>query len=99
MERVRAAGRSRPTLSVRSRVRFDAASGPIYSLHGSPRQMIDELLAFDAVGVDELVVVFETLSDSPGVEQAMRRFQAEVWEPYRAVRREMDDAVRETFSM
>jgi alkanesulfonate monooxygenase SsuD/methylene tetrahydromethanopterin reductase-like flavin-dependent oxidoreductase (luciferase family) len=99
MEGARAAGRSRPTLSVRSRVRFDATAGPVYSLHGSPRQMIDELLAFDEVGVDELVVVFESSTDSPDVEQAMRRFQAEVWEPYRAVRREMDDAVRETFSM
>ncbi len=97
-ERARAAGRRRPALSVRSRVRFDKPEGPVYSLHGPARAMVDELIAFDEIGVDELVVVFEPDADSR-VDSAMRRFQAQVFEPFRAARQEMDDAVRETFSM
>lgn len=97
-QRATAAGRPRPTLSVRSRVRFDAPPGPVYSLHGTSRAMIQELLAFDDVGVDELVVVFEGV---PGerVPEQMDRFDTEVVAAYRAARRELDDAVRETFSM
>jgi hypothetical protein len=61
--------------------------------------MIDELIAFDEIGVDELVVVFESGADSPAVDDSMRRFQREVVEPYRLARREIDEAVRETYSM
>jgi probable F420-dependent oxidoreductase len=97
-ERARAAGRRRPALSVRSRVRFDKPAGAVYSLHGSARAMVDELLAFDEIGVDELVVVFEPDAESR-VDSAMKRFDSEVIAPYRAARRESDDAVRETYSM
>jgi len=99
VSRARTAGRPRPALSVRSRVRFDLPAGPVYSLHGSPRAMIDELLAFDELGVDELVVVFESSAAGASSDEAMQRFQAQVVEPYRAALRERDDAVRETFSM
>jgi alkanesulfonate monooxygenase SsuD/methylene tetrahydromethanopterin reductase-like flavin-dependent oxidoreductase (luciferase family) len=99
VERARAAGRPLPALSVRSRVRFDAPEGPVYSLHGTARQMTDELHAFEDLGVGELVVVFESGSAAPAVVDAMRRFEAEVVGPFRAARREMDDAVRESFSM
>jgi probable F420-dependent oxidoreductase len=97
-EQARAAGRKRPALSVRSRVRFDKPEGAVYSLHGSARAMVDELLAFDEIGVDELVVFFEPDADSR-VDLAMQRFQEQVIQPYRAARREADDAVRETYSM
>jgi alkanesulfonate monooxygenase SsuD/methylene tetrahydromethanopterin reductase-like flavin-dependent oxidoreductase (luciferase family) len=98
LERARSAGRPRPTLSVRSRVRFDAPAGAVYSLHGTARAMIDELLAFDEIGVDELVVVFESTAQG-AIESAMQRFQREVVEPYLLSRRELDDAVRESYSM
>jgi len=60
--------------------------------------MVDELLAFDEIGVDELVAVFEPDAGSR-VDAGMRRFETEVVAPFRAARREMDDAVRETYSM
>lgn len=95
----RAAGRPLPALSVRSRVRFDAPAGPVYSLHGSSRAMVDELLALDEVGVDELVVVFEAASTPADHSRLMRRFDAEVVQAYRTARREADETVRETYSM
>ncbi len=99
LERARAAGRPRPALSVRSRVRFDAPPGPVYSLHGAPQTMVQELLAFDEIGVDEFVVVFEANSDSDDMQHVMRRFQVDVVGPYRSAQRELADAVRESFSM
>jgi alkanesulfonate monooxygenase SsuD/methylene tetrahydromethanopterin reductase-like flavin-dependent oxidoreductase (luciferase family) len=98
LERSRAAGRGRPHLSVRARVRFDAGPGPVYSLHGTARSMVEELLAFDELGVDELILVFEPSSAS-GVVEAMRRFDADVVTPYREARHELDAAARETYSM
>jgi alkanesulfonate monooxygenase SsuD/methylene tetrahydromethanopterin reductase-like flavin-dependent oxidoreductase (luciferase family) len=82
--RARDAGRPRPALSVRSRVRFDASEGPVYSLHGSPSHMVDELIAFDEVGVDELVVVFDGRRESSSIEAEIARFNDDVIEPYRA---------------
>lgn len=98
LDGAKAAGRPRPTLSVRTRVHFDAPPGPVYSLHGSPRTMIDALLDFDGLGVDELVVVFEGAS-AGGITEAMRRFDLEVVAAYRSVLRERAAAVREEFSM
>lgn len=98
MDRCAAVGRPRPTLSVRSRVRFDAPEGSVYSLHGSARAMVQQLLEFDEIGVDELVVVFEATSGG-AVDETMARFDAEVVGPYRTARRELDHAVRESFSM
>lgn len=98
LDRARAAGRPRPTLSLRSRVRFDAGVGPVYSLHGAPRAMVEQLLELDAIGVDELVVVFES-REGARIEAEMRRFDGEVIAPYREARREQDEATRETYSM
>jgi hypothetical protein len=58
----------------------------VYSLHGRPSAMVEELLAFDEIGVDELVVVFESGMETDIVD-AMERFDVEVVEPYRAARR------------
>ena len=99
LERARAAGRPRPTLSVRSRVRFDSPAGSVFSLHGPPRAMVDDLLAFDRIGVDELVVVFDRTPTGQTIEAEMERFETEVVGPYRTARRELDEATRETFSM
>jgi hypothetical protein len=98
VDRARAAGRPRPILSVRSRVRFDAPAGHVYSLHGTAQAMVRELIAFDEVGVDEIVVVFESATGI-AIEDAMRRFETEVIAPYRTTRLELDAAVRESYSM
>ncbi len=98
VQRARATGRPAPTLSVRCRVRFDQPAGPVYSLHGTPRAMLDELLALDEIGVDELVVVFEggTRLD---LQSEMNRFDTDVIGTYRAAKRERAEAVREEYSM
>jgi alkanesulfonate monooxygenase SsuD/methylene tetrahydromethanopterin reductase-like flavin-dependent oxidoreductase (luciferase family) len=99
LEKSRAAGRPRPTLSVRSRVRFDAPAGSVYSLHASTRAMVDDLLAFDQIGVDELVVVFDRPPTGRTVEAEMERFETQVVAEYRTARRELDEATRESYSM
>ena len=99
VERARAAGRPRPGLSVRSRVRFDAAVGPVYSLHGTARAMVDELLAFDETGVDELVVIFESGASVAPHDEQMERFHEQVITPYRQALRELADSLREQSSM
>lgn len=93
-----ASGRPRPTLSIRARVRFGAPRGPVYSLVGSARDMIADLLAFDELGVDELIVVLDAVRPDD-VAAAAERFDSEVVRPFRATRREQDDAVREQYSM
>jgi alkanesulfonate monooxygenase SsuD/methylene tetrahydromethanopterin reductase-like flavin-dependent oxidoreductase (luciferase family) len=103
LARARELGRPAATLSVRSRVRFDAPAGAVYSLHGSSRAMIEELDAFDRAGVDELVVVFEggsaAAGATAGITAAMERFEREVVGPWRSAARERADATREAFSM
>jgi alkanesulfonate monooxygenase SsuD/methylene tetrahydromethanopterin reductase-like flavin-dependent oxidoreductase (luciferase family) len=97
-EQAAAAGRPRPTLSIRARVKFGRAPGPIYSLTGTARSMIDDLMAFDLLGVDDLIVVLEG-NEPEVVRDAAERFDREVVRPYRAAKREQDEAVREQYSM
>jgi alkanesulfonate monooxygenase SsuD/methylene tetrahydromethanopterin reductase-like flavin-dependent oxidoreductase (luciferase family) len=98
VERSRAAGRPRPRLSIRTRVRFDQAAGSVYSLHGSSREMAADLEAFAALGVDELIVVFRaTLPQDLAAE--MRRFDLEVVQRWREAAREAQNALREEYSM
>jgi alkanesulfonate monooxygenase SsuD/methylene tetrahydromethanopterin reductase-like flavin-dependent oxidoreductase (luciferase family) len=73
-------GRPMVTLSVRCRVRFDAEPIGVYSLHGSPTAMIEEVRRFAELGVDELVVTFKEQS-ADAIVAAMERFQVEVFEP------------------
>lgn len=98
LERARAAGRPRPRISVRSRVRFDAPPGPVYSVHGSARDMAAELDAFDRLGVDELVVVLQ-VATAEDVPEAMARFEREVVARWREAAQERAAAVREEYSM
>lgn len=98
VEQASAAGRPRPTLSIRTRVKFEAPRGRVYSLVGSPRDMVNELLAFDDLGVDELIVVLEAVTPAE-VTAAAERFDTDVIRPYQAAHRERDDAVREQYSM
>jgi hypothetical protein len=60
--------------------------------------MVADLLAFDELGVSELVVVLgATASDDLRV--AARRFELEVVVPYRTAKRELADATRELYAM
>jgi alkanesulfonate monooxygenase SsuD/methylene tetrahydromethanopterin reductase-like flavin-dependent oxidoreductase (luciferase family) len=73
------AGRPMVTISVRCRVRFDAGPIGVFSLHGSPADMLDDVRAFVALGVDELVVTFKE-REPDAIVAAMERFQHEVYE-------------------
>lgn len=97
-ERSRAAGRPRPTISVRARVRFDQPAREVYSLCGGTRQMAADLLAFDACGVDELVVVLGATAPDD-LQRLARRFQHDVVDAYRTAKREDEDATREQYAM
>ena len=97
-ERADAAGRPMPALSIRTRVRFDAAPARYYSLCGSPRSMVADLVAFDGLGVGELVVVLDPVEPAALV-AAAERFEHEVVAPYRATIREESEALREQYSM
>lgn len=77
-----AAGRPLPTVSVRTRVKFDHGPIGVYSLHGDTAAMARELLAFYDAGVEELIVVFDAVAPDEMVAQA-RRFDAEVVQPFR----------------
>jgi alkanesulfonate monooxygenase SsuD/methylene tetrahydromethanopterin reductase-like flavin-dependent oxidoreductase (luciferase family) len=72
------AGREMVTVSVRCRVRFDAEPIGVYSLHGPAASMIDDLRAFVDLGVDELVLTFNTEPGAEAMVRAMERFQDDV---------------------
>lgn len=82
VERCAEYGRPLPRISVRARVKFDQGPMRVYSLHGSEEQMVEELIAFAEVGVEELVPVFDP-SDADGIVADMERFQARVVDPFR----------------
>lgn len=77
-------GRPLPTVSVRTRVRFDQDASGVYTLHGTAADMVDELRRFAAVGTEELIVVFEE-SDPDGLATSMERFDTDVVQPFRAL--------------
>jgi len=66
-----------PTLSVRCRVKFNAHTPPPYALAGGPKQMIDEMVEFARLGVEHLIMVFES-DDPEGLSRDMHRFDEEV---------------------
>jgi len=74
------AGRPMPTVSVRVRVRLDADPIEKYSLHGTPDQIVPEVVDFARVGVDELVLVFRE-RDPSQLAAAMERFDTDVFGP------------------
>lgn len=94
LEQRASTGRPRPTLSIRTRVKFGAPAGSVYSLVGTPRAMIGELLSFDALGVDDLIVVLEGVRPDDIV-AAAERFDREVVRPYRAERAAAGEVPRE----
>jgi alkanesulfonate monooxygenase SsuD/methylene tetrahydromethanopterin reductase-like flavin-dependent oxidoreductase (luciferase family) len=98
LEQARAAGRPRPRISIRARVRFDAARGAVYALAGSARSMIADLEAFAAQGVDELIVVLDAVTPDE-VAAAVERFDRDVVQPWRESAHERAAAEREQYSM
>lgn len=97
-EQARAAGRPMPVITIRSRVRFDGPAGPVYSLSGSAPSMVRDLLAFDELGVAELVVVLGVVEPDE-LRAAARRFEHEVVAAYRHAKREIVEATREQHAM
>ena len=70
-------GRPLPTLSVRCRVKFhECATGP-YALSGGTENMVKEMIEFAQLGVEHLIMVFES-HDPEDLERDMRRFDDEV---------------------
>lgn len=74
------AGRPRPTLSVRSRVRFDQGPGRVYTMHGSGKQIADEVRRFAEVGTEHLIVVLEE-TDPERIGWSAERFHHEAVVP------------------
>jgi len=66
-----------PTLSVRCRVKFNAHVPPPYALAGGPESMVHDMVHFARLGVEHLIMVFES-DDPEGLERDMRRFDDEV---------------------
>jgi alkanesulfonate monooxygenase SsuD/methylene tetrahydromethanopterin reductase-like flavin-dependent oxidoreductase (luciferase family) len=77
-----AAGRPLPTVSVRARVKFDTAPGPVYSVCGSLKEMTGQLLELAREGVDDLILVLAS-AEPDEVTALADRFQREVIVPYR----------------
>lgn len=94
----RAAGRPRPTISIRTRVEPGGRRAKRYSLAGTAREMASDLAAFDGLGVDELIVVLESV-DAAGIGTEVARFETEVVQRWRDAKRESEDALREQYSM
>jgi alkanesulfonate monooxygenase SsuD/methylene tetrahydromethanopterin reductase-like flavin-dependent oxidoreductase (luciferase family) len=66
-----------PTLSVRCRVKFADYAGPPYALSGGAHNMVKDMVEFARLGVEHLIMVFDS-DDPEGLERDMRRFNDEV---------------------
>ena len=82
LERAKANGRPRPWLAMRVRIRPDEEPDEIFSLCGTPAQVVDGLLAYEAAGADEVVAVFDAV-EPDDILRDTERFQREMVEPYR----------------
>jgi alkanesulfonate monooxygenase SsuD/methylene tetrahydromethanopterin reductase-like flavin-dependent oxidoreductase (luciferase family) len=71
------AGRPFPTISVRTRVRFDQDPGPVFSLCGTAQDMKDTVRRFEEAGAEHLILALgETAPDR--ITTAIERFQTDV---------------------
>lgn len=98
VEHARLHHRPPPVLAARVRVRIGSPPDERYSLCGSPRQMVTELLEFVDLGTDEFVAVLPA-TQADDVRREAERFQRDVIVPFRgelAARREM---LRDEYSM
>ncbi|MEA2623188.1 MAG: hypothetical protein QOH61_2098 [Chloroflexota bacterium] len=76
------AGRPRPSLSTRVRVRPGQPPDGRYSVCGTPAEMLRELMGYAEVGTDEFVAVFDAVLPED-IERAVDRFMDEVGGPFR----------------
>lgn len=76
------AGRPDPSISARVSVRFSGPKPAPYSLVGSPDEMLAEVRAFEAAGVDDLSFAFGQ-TDAERVRDDMERFDREVLAAFR----------------
>jgi probable F420-dependent oxidoreductase len=67
-----AAGRPMPSLSARVRVQFDATTGDVYAMRGSPDAIAAEIRVFAALGVTHLALYFDTTDPGELVAAAER---------------------------
>lgn len=72
-----AAGRPMPRLSGRARVELDGEKQSFYTMHGSADDVVGEIRAFAALGVDHLALAFPQ-RDAEGLRRAVERFLDEV---------------------
>ena len=66
-----------PTLSVRCRVKFHEHTPPPYALCGSPENMVNDMVEFAHLGVEHLIMVFDS-HEPDSLESDMRRFHEDV---------------------
>jgi alkanesulfonate monooxygenase SsuD/methylene tetrahydromethanopterin reductase-like flavin-dependent oxidoreductase (luciferase family) len=76
-----AVGRPRPALSIRARVRFDAPQSDVYRLVGSAADMLADVIAFDQLGVEDLIVDIEGAT-AEALVAGMERFDEDVVQPF-----------------
>lgn len=76
------AGRPAPTISARVRVSFGAHEAPYYQMAGTAEQMINEVRAFEELGVSHLAVDFVETNPARSVE-LIERFDGEVASAFR----------------
>ncbi|HYM84280.1 MAG TPA: TIGR03619 family F420-dependent LLM class oxidoreductase [Candidatus Dormibacteraeota bacterium] len=72
------AGRPMPRLSARVRATFDRGEHPEAVLGGDPPAIVEKVRAFEAVGVEDLAIAFETDGDPDALGRTIERFDAEV---------------------
>jgi probable F420-dependent oxidoreductase len=72
-----AAERPMPRLSARVRVALGAPAESSYTMHGSPREVADEVERFAELGVDHLALAFPE-RDAEGLARSVERFVGEV---------------------
>ncbi len=82
LARAAANGRSKPYLGMRVRMRIEEAPDEIFSLCGTPDQMVEGLLEYERTGADEVILVLDPV-DPDGITRYAERVQREVIVPWR----------------
>lgn len=82
LARAAANGRPKPYLGMRVRMRIEEQPDEIFSLCGSPDQMIEGLLEYERTGADEVILVFDPV-DPDGILRYAERIQRDVIVPWR----------------
>jgi len=98
VERARANGRPRPALATRVRVRIGAPPDDRYSVCGTAREMVAQLLEFEELGTDEFVAVLPA-TEAADVRREAERFAREVIAPFREELAERRQLRRDEYSM